>query len=146
MRLTQLISVLLLTAASTTVIASKVSAEPERSNVVPAGFGFGYGNIPENFNRAFNENSGDFFRNRSLRRQLQNLIIGPYPENEIDQDAELIQILYDDLLYQQAYDGPLIRTPDLPNPFNTSILQSPAININTRVRGSELIFEALPPR
>lgn len=144
MRLTQLISVLLFTAASTTMVASEVSARPERSDSQPTGFG--YGNISELFERAFNENSGDAFQNRTLRRQLNNLIIGPYPENEIAEDAELIFTLYKDALYQQGADGPLLRTPDLPNPFNTSILQSPAININSRVRGSELIFETLPPR
>ncbi len=105
-----------------------------------------YPTVEEVFNRAFFENDPEFFRNRSLGRQL-NLIFGPdFPENEIIQDTRLVHILYQDVLEQQASSDPIIRTPDLPNPYESTILVSPRVNVNNQTQGNELIFEQLPPR
>lgn len=105
-----------------------------------------YPTIDEVFQRAFFENDPDFFRNRSLGRQL-NWIFGPdFTENEIAQDARLVDILYHDVLEQQVSSDPIIRTPDLPNPYETTILESPRVNVNNQVQGNELIFEQLPPQ
>ena len=108
--------------------------------------------LSEAFNRAFFKNDPEFFRNRSPRRQL-DFIFGPgsllrnsFPENEIRRDAEVVDILYRDALEQQVSSDPIIRTPDLPNPYKTSILDSPRSSVNSRVQGSELIFEASPPQ
>lgn len=104
--------------------------------------------ISETFNRAFFRNDPDFFRNRSIKRQV-DLILGPgsllrnsFPENEILRDAKLVDILYQDVLGQQASSGPVIRTPDLPNPYETSIFQSPRINVNSPLR--ELLLRSQP--
>lgn len=111
--------------------------------------------IGEVFERAFFKDSGDFYRNRSLQRQFE-VIFGPgipgranFPELEIERDAKIINTIYNDVLYQQLYADPLIRTPDLPNPFNTSILVleregfSPT-RFGNRVEGTEFFFETLP--
>lgn len=108
--------------------------------------------ISETFNRAFFKNDPDFFRNRSFGRQLDFILGTPslrgnsFPENEISRDAEVVDIVYQDGLEQQVSSGPIIRTRDLPNPYETSILRSPRFNVNNRVQGNEFIFEALPPR
>lgn len=150
MRFRNLVSVLVLAAASTAVLASETLADTPRSNA--ESFGFGYENLSETFNRAFTENSGTYFQNRTLGRQV-DLIFGiggidntSFPEREIDRDAELIYVLYQDALYQQSSSDPIIRTPDLPNPYSSSILQSPSSFLGGRVGGSELVFEELPLR
>jgi hypothetical protein len=101
--------------------------------------------ISETFNRAFFKNDPEFFRNRSAKRQL-DFLFGPgsllrnsFPENEIRRDAELVDILYRDILNQQVSSDPIIRTPDLPNPYETSILTSPRINVNNQVEERESI-------
>jgi hypothetical protein len=107
--------------------------------------------LSETFNRAFFENDPEFFRNRSIKRQI-DLILGigslrrnSFPETEILQDAKLIDILYQDSLEQQAARDLVIRTPDLPNPYGTSILLSPRTNVNSQVEESGFIFETQPP-
>ena len=101
--------------------------------------------ISETFNQAFFKNDPEFFRNRSAKRQL-DFLFGPgsllrnsFPENEIRRDAELVDILYRDILNQQVSSDPIIRTPDLPNPYETSILTSPRINVNNQVEERESI-------
>jgi hypothetical protein len=69
-----------------------------------------------------------------------------FPENEIARDAELINTVYRDALYQQTNNDPYIRTPDLPNPYNTSLLMSPHLNINKLQTGTEFRFETVPLR
>lgn len=112
--------------------------------------------ISETFNRAFFKNDPEFFQNRSIKRQI-DFLLGPgslsrnsFPENEIRLDGRLIDILYQDTLNQQVDSSPLIRTQDLPNPYETSILTSPRINLN-QVQSSESIestpvLETQPPQ
>lgn len=97
--------------------------------------------VADTFNRAYFKNDPNFFRNRSVKNQL-DLIFGPgslirnsFPENKINRDAELIDILYQDTLRQQVSSDPIIRTRDLPNPYETSILQSPGLKGNSPVEG-----------
>lgn len=139
-----LTGVLVLLAAATG-FSSAATAEPALSTQLG-----GYETTAERFNRAFFKNDLDFYRNRSIGRQL-DLILGPgslirnsFPENEIRRDAELVNILYRDTLQQQVSRDPIIRTPDLPNPYETSVLQSPSIKVNSPAVGREFVFEALP--
>ncbi len=108
--------------------------------------------IPDAFDDAFFESSKTFFQNRTLWRQV-DLIFGPgslyrssYPEIEIERDARRIEDLYRRLLNQQVSSDPVIRTPDLPNPYDTSLLQQPPSNFTNRFPGSELNFEIIPLR
>ncbi|HEY9704280.1 MAG TPA: hypothetical protein V6C58_17645, partial [Allocoleopsis sp.] len=83
--------------------------------------------IPQLVDRAFFQDSGDYYHNRSIKRQFQ-LIFGTdtklgaaFPELEIERDGKLLNVLYHDLLFQQTSTDPYLRTVDIPSPFNTSI-------------------------
>ncbi len=106
----------------------------------------------EVFERAFFKNDPNFYGNQTLQRQI-DWIVGPgslfrnsFPENEIARDAELVNTVYHDILNQQVSRGPYIRTPDLPNPYNTSLLMSPRWNANKLKVGTEFRFESVPAR
>lgn len=108
--------------------------------------------IPEAFEDAFFQSSKNFFQNRTIWRQI-NLIFGPgslyrssYPEIEIERDAKRIDNLYRRLLKQQISSAPVIRVPDLPNPYDTSLLQLPPSNFINRFPGLEFNFETIPMR
>jgi len=82
-------------------------------------------------NEAFWENSGDFFRQASMEGQM-NVIFGwerfpqgSYPENNITQDGLLLYAIMDDYFRQLREREPMIRTRDLPNPFDTSVRENP---------------------
>ena len=88
--------------------------------------------LPETLVRALNHESGHFFRNNSIRSQAE-LIFGfgdlgqaSFPEKEIARDAELVEILYKDSLEQQVSSDPVLRTRDLDNPFDSSLLNNPS--------------------
>jgi hypothetical protein len=104
------------------------------------------------FEGAFFRHDRNFYENSSLKRQLDSFLgAGPgfggsFPENEIARDAELVNTLYHDVLTQQAGNDPYIRTPDLPNPYDTSLMMSPRLNANKLKVGTEFKFETLPPR
>ncbi len=110
----------------------------------------------EAFERVFFANSGNFYRDQSLNRQIDfflgkgTLLRNSYPENEIARDARRTRILYNDALKQQVSSGPLLRTPDLPSPYDTSLLVNPTLYLNrSTVNGTvpvsgELLFEPLP--
>lgn len=164
MRLTRLLSALVL-AATASGFASTVSAQTSPSNPVvipvsPRTLGIDayvtsqpnrLSTIPEVFNRAFFDESGDFYRNRSIPRQIQ-YFFGPgipgrnFPEMEIARDGRQINRLYRQVLEQQLSSGPVIRTPDLPNPFDTSLLRQPGFVRLNQVEGREFFLETLPPR
>jgi hypothetical protein len=109
--------------------------------------------IPEAFERAFFEESGTFYHNRTIPRQI-SYIIGPglpwgagFPDLELERDAQRINRLYRELLELQVSSDPVIRTPDLVNPFDTSLrLLSGPRRFGTRLEGSEFIYETVPPR
>lgn len=113
--------------------------------------------LTEVFDRAGYRYSKDFYENRSSRRQFQFMFgaglpgRANFPDLEIERDAQLLNTIYRDALYQQVASDPTIRTSDLPNPFNTSILSSGG-EIYSQPLGSfplrsgELIFERVPPR
>lgn len=92
-------------------------------------------NLAEVFEKAYYANDPNFFRNRSFERQF-DLISGwgwgktSYLENEITEDTEALDILYRNTLDQQNDSDPVIRTRDLPNPYETSVLRSLRFNFN----------------
>ncbi|MDF5711921.1 MAG: hypothetical protein PUP90_30660 [Nostoc sp. S4] len=98
------------------------------------------------FERAFFQHDRNFYENGSLKRQLDSFFGsgssfgGSFPENEIAHDAELVNTLYHDVLTQQAGNDPYIRTPDLPNPYDTSLMMSPRLNANKLKVGTEFKF------
>lgn len=85
-----------------------------------------YESIPDLFQQAISYESGTYFSNRSTQVQLQ-LILGTsetgrsgFPENQLTRDTQLVHILYEDYLRQQAGEDQ-IRTRDLENPYSTSL-------------------------
>lgn len=139
-RYSSAIGILILSAVSGIfATVPKVAANP--SNVLPSRFE----TIPEVFENTFFRNDRDAFTNRSIWRQL-NYLIGPFPENEINRDAKAVHNLYVEVLEQQLSSDPILRTPDLPNPYNSSLLQLSSFNVNRPVVGTEFIYQEQPPR
>ena len=146
--LKKLLSALFVAAASS-VLAFAATAQTNTARFQPIRIE----TIPETFNRAFFNESGDFYTNRSTGRQI-DFLIGPglpgnaaFPEIEIERDAALINTIYTSAIYQQGATGPVLRTPDLPNPYNTSVLVLPITpgRFGSPVEGSEFFLETLPP-
>ena len=85
--------------------------------------------IPENFREAYFENTGDAFKNGTIGGQLEFIFgIGGFAETKIAKDGKLVDILYKDVIKQQAESGPRLVTRDLSNPFNTSVSEHPEYN------------------
>lgn len=111
-----------------------------------------YETANEVFDRAFFKNDRNFYGNNTFKRQIDwivgsgSLFRNSFPENEIARDAELVNVVYRDVLNQQVGNDPYIRTPDLPNPYNTSLMMSPRLNSNKLKTGTEFRFETVPPR
>ncbi|MFM7369940.1 MAG: hypothetical protein ACKO2Z_19560 [Sphaerospermopsis kisseleviana] len=104
------------------------------------------------FDRAYFRNHPNFYDNGSLQRQVDSLL-GPggkfgttFPDNEIAKDGQLVNIVYHDVLMQQAQNDPYLRTPDLPNPYISSLLMSPEYNANRLRVGTEYRFDSLTSR
>lgn len=108
------------------------------------------GNIPDAMDELFFGNSGDYYYNRTIWRQA-NFILGfggfgsaSFPEREIEWDAEAIHRAYLFLMEEQTTTTPLVRVPDLYNPYNTSVQLLPSSQVGSRVTGSEFVFERAP--
>lgn len=143
MRLTQLIGALVLASAST-VLAWPAMAQTDSTSFEPIRLE----TIPEAFNRAFFRESNDYYYSRTIPSQIQYMF-GPgvpgratFPDLLIERDAERINRLYNDVLEQQVSSDPVLRTPDLPNPFDTSIRLAPVSNrFGGRLEGSEFYLD-----
>lgn len=108
-------------------------------------------------NGAFFHDSNWYFTNIKIDRQFdfffgnESFPEGNYPENEVAWDAELMHSIYNDMMQQQSEQDPIIRVPDLPNPFNTS-LRSDQTRSYRRAdlpnapmsAGTEFVYERLP--
>lgn len=137
MRIFNNLRVGLIIVAATTGFGGMVIAQPVSSIQPKANE-----TLSETFNQAFFANDPDFFRNRSFKRQLEWMFgANGFIENEIARDAEDVDNLYEGALEKQAASDPTIRTRDLPNPYETSILASPEIDVNSRTPNDEVIFE-----
>lgn len=75
--------------------------------------------------RAFFEESGDIYSNSFLDRQFKHIFALEMPEYEYLRDAGRMNRLYRQGMKQQGEGDGVIRTPDLPNPYNTSIYSDP---------------------
>lgn len=80
--------------------------------------------VQEAFEDKFFGASGSFFRNRGVVGSV-TWLLGPFPENNITSDASGVHRLYVSALQQQTQSDPTIRTADLNNPFDTSLLLLP---------------------
>jgi hypothetical protein len=95
--------------------------------------------------RAYFRHNPNFYENRSMKRQLDSFLgagsfSNSFPENEIARDGQLLNGVYQDILHQQVGNDPYLRTPDLPNPYGTSLLLSPRVNAEQMKVGTEFRF------
>lgn len=108
--------------ATTIILASGGTAKAQETEEPTR-----YQPFAEEFNRAFRRGSGDYFRNRQLAEQVGDLLgIPSFPDQAISQDNKNINKLYRQLMEEQFNSTPIIRTPDLPSPYDSSIMSSPA--------------------
>lgn len=108
-------------------------------------------NLSETFGRAFYRNTGDFFDAVSLSDQFEYIFgfesfpKGSYPENEVAEDAKLLDTIYRDALAEQVSSSPAIRTRDLDNPYDTSLRLNPSYLNSFELEGREIIIEQRLP-
>ncbi|MCX7594646.1 MAG: hypothetical protein N2235_12960 [Fischerella sp.] len=138
--------------SSLLVIFANIIAFPAVAKEQMQAPNYEYETANEVFERAFFKNDPNFFDNTTTKSDI-NFLVGPgslsrssFPENQIARDAELVNLVYRDTLYQQVSNDPYLRTPDLPNPYNTSLLMSPSLNASKLKIGTEFRFEQIPPR
>ncbi len=81
--------------------------------------------IFEAFEDVYFSHDRDFYRNRSLIRQVGTFFGLSYTDNEIYRDGRAVNDMYVELLELQSSTTPFIRTPDLVNPYDTSLLTEP---------------------
>ncbi|MDJ0897976.1 MAG: serine/threonine protein kinase [Xenococcus sp. MO_188.B8] len=82
--------------------------------------------VQQVFTDAFFRHSGNAFRNDGYIDQLNNIFgFNRFPEIQISKDGELVDILYQDSLKQQAERGVPMKTRDLGNPYDTSLRENP---------------------
>ncbi|WP_009632778.1 hypothetical protein [Synechocystis sp. PCC 7509] len=90
--------------------------------------------LADQFEEVFFTNDKEYVENRSFLRQLDFLLgFGSFntsfTDKEITADTEAITIFYKEALLQQGSSDRVVRTRDLPNPYNTSILRSSRPNV-----------------
>lgn len=88
--------------------------------------------IPEVVDNTFFSHDEMFFNNRTIPRQVSWIFGLGFPDNEIWKDGEAFHELYRELYEAQVSTTPRIRTPDLVNPFETSLTLTPASSIGVR--------------
>ena len=132
----------LFTGAISTAGAQEVRVTPEFTQP---------GSIPDQFDRAYFSNDRNFFDNRSEGRQFNflfgvgNIIRSGFTENEISRDGRAVDNLYRQTLTRQLSSSPMIRTLDLPNPFNTSVRLSPrSAEASRQLPLQPSVFETAP--
>ncbi len=136
----RLIGVLCIVAASTGVnFAQKATAQPFQDDRIR------YQTIPDAFEKTFFSNDRNFYDNRNPVREVKTLI-GPFNDNEIASDGKAINSLYRKLLNQQITSDPFIRTPDLPSPYDSSLLSLPSGTLGGSTRSGEFFSEQVPVR
>jgi hypothetical protein len=84
--------------------------------------------IGDAMTRALFNQSGDIYRNRNIDRQATLLFGLSFPEHEYFNDAQAVERIYKDGIRQRT--STPINTPDLPNPFTSSLLSNPGATGN----------------
>ncbi|HAC65333.1 MAG TPA: S-layer homology domain-containing protein [Cyanothece sp. UBA12306] len=102
------------------------------------------------FNRAFANESMTFYDSTDLSGQVNSIFgvryaPGSFFDNQIANDGKTFETVYHDALRQQTA-GPRIMTPDLPNPFNTSVQTNPSYLRTTSPEPGEIrvIMQQVP--
>jgi hypothetical protein len=132
-RLINLTTILVASIASSVFAHSAVAQVIENNNPAPVSPVVPF----DNFNDASTNSSstatilenvvmdtaGDFYDDTSLEGQFNNFV--SYDELEIAEAGKKLNETYNQLMKQQVGRDPVMRTRDLANPFNTSIMDNP---------------------
>ena len=118
------------------ILATVCIGSTAKAQTSPANEYSQYETLSDRFEQVFYTNDKEYSENRSFLRQLDFLIgIGglknSFVENEITADTKAVNVLYRDALLQQNSSDRVVRTRDLPNPYDTSILQSPPRSVSS---------------
>ncbi|MDX2240299.1 MAG: hypothetical protein NW224_06430 [Leptolyngbyaceae cyanobacterium bins.302] len=110
---------------STVFSAAAIAQDAEDFPLVQ---GVRFGQVAHEFEDAFFSHNRDYVRNRSFTGQLKR-IFGPFPENSMNRDLREVHDLYQETFFKQMNSGPILRTVDLPSPFQYSLrtLPPPAV-------------------
>lgn len=143
MRFTHLVAL-----SSIVAVSSLVASDAIAQTVMPNFELIELESIPEAFDNAFTEKSGDSFERNALPGTFKSIFGLPvFPEDAIARDAEDVDKLYRQILFEQVASDPILRTPDLRNPFNTTLLSNPAmLGSQPPIPGGEFVFEVQPLR
>jgi hypothetical protein len=76
--------------------------------------------VSDAMGKAIFNQSGDIYHNTGIDRQITLFFGQSQPEHEYLNDAQSINRIYTDAIRQRG--GDPVRTEDLPNPFNGSLL------------------------
>lgn len=86
--------------------------------------GVRFGQTTYEFENTFFSHDRDYYINRTFKGQLKR-IFGPFPENSMARDGSDVHNLYQETFFKQMNSGPIIRTIDLPSPFQYSLRTLP---------------------
>ncbi|MEO0406906.1 MAG: hypothetical protein AAF289_06105 [Cyanobacteria bacterium P01_A01_bin.135] len=101
------------------------------------------GSIQEEFEDAFFSHDEIFFNNRTIPRQVSYLFGIGFTDVEIINDGQAVHEVYETVMLQQRTDGPLLRTPDLANPYDSSLFTRRLVD--EQVFDDRPLSQPLPP-
>jgi hypothetical protein len=88
--------------------------------------------VSDQFNEKLFKASGDYFQGTEVFRPAADILgigspsgIIAFPEREIERDASRIHGFYREMMQRQVSSDAIIRTPDMMNPFDTSVMTMP---------------------
>ncbi|MEM8638898.1 MAG: hypothetical protein AAGG51_08815 [Cyanobacteria bacterium P01_G01_bin.54] len=102
--------------------------------------------IPDAFVRGLTFSSQDAYSTTAtIGRQFDFLFgFAGFPDSELSRDGSIVNSIYDETMYRQYSLGPLIRTPDLRNPYDSSLRTDPSLlGPSQSFPGGEFIFPPL---
>lgn len=116
-------------AISTLMMGSGAIAQEARPRVETETFPVVSTDLIEQMDEVFYSNDQTYNTNRGIPRQISSFIGASFLDHEINEDGRLVHEFVTQLWEEQAKSGPLIRTPDLPNPYQSSLLLEPTIAV-----------------
>ncbi|MEB3275105.1 MAG: hypothetical protein ACO4CG_02960 [Prochlorothrix sp.] len=114
-----------------------------------------YGTPADVIEQEFFHDGKDGFENMTYKEQWRSIAgtghhrlreRGNFPEIAIERDLQRVNAVWEDAMAQQAESDPIIRVPDLANPYNTSLMMLPVAPVGSRVMGTEFVYERVPGR
>lgn len=114
-------------AFSVVVAGNNAIAQEARQRIDADIFPLVTSDVVEQMEDVFYSNDQPYYTNRGIPRQISSFIGTSFVDHEINEDARLIHEFAQQLWEEQARSAPVIRTPDLPNPYQSSILLEPTI-------------------